>query len=64
MVHLVLFQLPLCPEDLLADGALLGVLRVVDLQVESESSQLLEALLALWTLKDFVVGVNLENVTQ
>lgn len=63
MVHLVLFELPLCPEDLLADGALLGVLRVVDLQVEPQGAQLLETLLALRALKDFVVSVNLENVT-
>ena len=47
MIHLVLLQLPLGAEDLLADGALLRVLRVVDLQVEAEGAQLLEALVAL-----------------
>ena len=61
MVHLVLFQLPFGPEHLLADRALLRILRVVNLQVKPEGAQLFETLFALWTLKDFVVSVNLEN---
>ena len=47
VVHLVLLQLPLGPEHLVADAALLGVLGVVDLQVQPERAQLLEALVAL-----------------
>ena len=60
VVHLVLLQLPLCPENLLANRALLRILRVVNLQVKPEGPQLFESLLALRTLKDFVVRVNLE----
>ena len=63
VVHLVLLELPLCPEHLLTDGTLLGVLGVVNLQMQPQSPQLLETLLALGALKDFVVRVNLENVT-
>ena len=43
----MLLELPLCPEDLLADLALLRVLRIVDLEVEAESAELLEGLVAL-----------------
>ena len=63
VVHLVLLELPLCPEHLLTDGALLGVLGVVNLQMQPQSPQLLETLFALGALKDFVIRVNLENVT-
>lgn len=62
VVHLVLFQLPLGPKDLLADAALLRVLSVVDLQVETKSPELLEPFLALWTLEDAIdCGVDLEE---
>ena len=54
VVHLVLLELPLGAEDLLADAALLGVLRVVDLEVQAQRAQLLEALLALRTLEHAV----------
>ena len=54
VVHLVLLQLPLCAEHLLADAALLRVLGVVDLEVEAEGAQLLEALVALGALKHAV----------
>ena len=61
VVHLVLFQLPFRPEDLLADSALLRVFRIVDLQVEPQRPQFLEALLALRTLEHAVHRcVNLE----
>ena len=56
----MLFELPLGPKHLLADPAVLGVLRVVNLQVQTQCPQLFESLLALRTLKDFVVRVNLE----
>ena len=54
VVHLVLLQLPLGPEHLLADAAPLGVLRVVDLEVQAQRAQLLEALLALRALEHAV----------
>ena len=54
VVHLVLLQLPLGPEHLLAHAAPLGVLRVVDLEVQPQRPQLLEALLALRALEHAV----------
>ena len=54
VVHLVLLELPLGAEHLLADAAPLGVLRVVDLEVEAQRAQLLEALLALRALEHAV----------
>jgi hypothetical protein len=42
VIHLVLLQLPLCAEHLLADAALLGVLGIVDLEVEAQGAKLLE----------------------
>ena len=51
VVHLVLLELPLGPEHLGAHRAPLGVLRVVDLQVQPQRPQLLEPLLALRALE-------------
>lgn len=65
VIHLVLLQLPLGPEDLLADAALLRVLGVVDLEVESEGAELLEAFVALGALEDAVDGgVDLEKIDR
>ncbi len=57
----MLFELPLGPEDLGADAALLRVLGIVDFQVKAQSAKLLEALLALGTLKDPIQGVDLKK---
>jgi hypothetical protein len=46
----MLFELPLGPEDLLADVALFRVLRVVDLEVQSQRPDLFEALVTLRAL--------------
>ena len=65
VVHLMLLQLPFGAEDLLTDSALLRVLRIVDLEVEAKSAQLLETFLALRALEDAIHSrVNLENVKK
>ena len=57
----MLLELPLGPEDLLADVALLGVLRVVDLEVQPQRPHLLEALVALRALEHPLHRVHLKS---
>ena len=60
--NLMLLQLPLGPEHLLTDPALLRVLGVVDLQVKAQGSNLLEAFLALRALEDAFHRVYLKSI--
>ena len=59
--YLMLLELPLRPEHLLADVALLRILSVVDLEVKPKGSHLLEAFVALRTLKHPIHCVNLDQ---
>lgn len=52
-------HLPFCPESLLAHLAVLRVVCVVDLQVEPQGPQLLEAFITLRAVEVFVVGMGL-----
>ena len=52
-------HLPFCAEPLLTDLAVLRVVCVVDLQVEPQGAQLLEAFIALCAVEVFVVGMGL-----
>lgn len=61
MIHLVLFELPLGSEYFLTNATLLGIFGVMDLQVESESSHLFEALVALGALEHPVQCVHLKR---
>ena len=54
MIHLVLLELPLGPEYFLAHTTLLGILGVVNFQVQPQRPQLLKALFALGALKHSV----------
>ncbi len=62
--NLMLLQLPLGPEHLLTDTALFRVLGVVDLQVETQGSNLLEPFLTLRTLKHALHGVYLKLISD